>query len=103
MLYFAAIYHVIAHRTGIELGKFWGPEYDSFLMDYCHIQYNKSAVKKGRYRQVGDVYKCYLARKGEEKMQARFDAIVREFGELVGSDKRVVSYGAACVPASLEG
>lgn len=54
--YYAAIYELIRQYTGTEM-KFFGPEFDDFLYNYCGILYNKGKDNKGRYRQVGTVWK----------------------------------------------
>lgn len=65
MVHWAAIYDVIAERTGIKYDlrtntlMFYGPEYDHFLIDFCGIRYNESDDRKGRYRQVGTVFRRF--------------------------------------------
>lgn len=114
MLHYAAIYEVIARMTGIKDGKFWGPEYDRFLIDHCQLKYNKSDDNRGRFRQVKDVYKRYghgipnrdttavtsSKAKGKEKMQGLYDSFVNNFRRI--ADSRPVKYGQSHVPEKLD-
>ena len=103
MLHWAAIYAVIAKRTGISL--FFGPEYDHFLMDFCGIEYNRSENRKGRYRQVGDVYRKYGAitdtfglSENDAAMYRYFAACRKNFASCAALTRERISYGSGIVP-----
>lgn len=56
MVVYAMMYEVVRQNCG--LGRaFYGPDFDKLLYDVCGIKYNGSNDRKGRYRQVGDVWK----------------------------------------------
>lgn len=70
MLHWAAIYHAIARKTGIENLPFQGPDFDNFIYNYCGIAYNKADNPRGRYRTVNDVLTRCLAELAEGKVRS---------------------------------
>ncbi len=97
MLHYAAIYGAIARHTGLEKGKFWGPEYDRFLTEQCRIMYNGSDNAKGRYRQVGDVYKRLEAGLGTPEQQQTYETCLSNYQKLI-LDTKHGSWREAVMP-----
>lgn len=115
MLHWAAIYHVIAERTGSLFDKndkrklvFHGPEFDRFVKEYCGIPYNESNNAKGRYRQVGDVFRKFagIAEFGapsltahDRKLHSLYLTYISNFKDECGAVSSKVSYRAGVVPS----
>lgn len=60
--------HLKAHWVGVHEAirvhlfgsdrnvEFYGPDWDSFILGYCGIEYNKADSKRGRYHRISEIW-----------------------------------------------
>ena len=52
-VYEAIRVHLFGSGGNVE---FYGPDWDSFILGYCGIEYNTAATKRGRYHRIGEIW-----------------------------------------------